>query len=150
VGWRLRCSAGQSGQNTDTGGEHSNFPPTTSVHPGSDGGVGDRQVPDRYEDHPFRPGCLSTNARYRQRDRRRRGVSGLSIHERPVPSPVPWVERTETRRHRPGKSRTLARGLFERRRRDLNPWIPYGVSTLAGWCVRPDNATSPCACQCLQ
>src|SRR6218665_532645 len=34
---------------------------------------------------------------------------------------------------------------FQRRRRDLNPWTPYGVSTLAGWCTRPDYATSPLA-----
>ena len=30
-----------------------------------------------------------------------------------------------------------------RRRRDLNPRSPYGDSTLAGWCTRPDYATSP-------
>lgn len=30
-----------------------------------------------------------------------------------------------------------------RRRGDLNPWSPYEDSTLAGWCTRPDYATSP-------
>lgn len=30
-----------------------------------------------------------------------------------------------------------------RRRWDLNPRYPYGYSTLAGWCTRPNYATSP-------
>ncbi len=35
-------------------------------------------------------------------------------------------------------------GLFIWRRRwDLNPRSPYGDSTLAGWCTRPNYATSP-------
>ena len=33
--------------------------------------------------------------------------------------------------------------LKERRRRDLNPRSPCEDSTLAGWCTRPDYATSP-------
>ena len=50
------------------------------------------------------------------------------------------------------KPRTLrgvwreARSNRERRRRDLNPRSPYGDSTLAGWCTRPDYATSPKRC----
>ena len=32
---------------------------------------------------------------------------------------------------------------FWRRRRDLNPRSPYEDSTLAGWCTRPNYATSP-------
>jgi hypothetical protein len=37
----------------------------------------------------------------------------------------------------------LTRVFRERRRRDLNPRTPYGISTLAGWCTRPNYATSP-------
>ena len=33
--------------------------------------------------------------------------------------------------------------ISRRRRRDLNPRYPYGYSTLAGWCTRPNYATSP-------
>src|SRR3954447_22050396 len=35
--------------------------------------------------------------------------------------------------------------IQERRRRDLNPRYPFGYSTLAGWCTRPNYATSPWA-----
>jgi len=38
---------------------------------------------------------------------------------------------------------SLLAGSRERRRRDLNPRNPYGFSTLAGWCTRPNYATSP-------
>ena len=50
----------------------------------------------------------------------------------------------ETRRRALTKTPPQLRGRFPlRRRRDLNPRFPRGNSTLAGWCTRPDYATSP-------
>lgn len=55
------------------------------------------------------------------------------------------LNETERQGRRRDAAANLHMGLVWRRRGDLNPWAPCGASTLAGWCTRPNYATSPCA-----
>ena len=59
-----------------------------------------------------------------------------------------WADCRIAQNRRASKARQRERNgtritIEMRRRRDLNPRNPCGFSTLAGWCTRPDYATSP-------